>query len=228
MMLLRLVRIGMGLEEIADNGQVAGVTPAGRTPNVPIAAHGNAAMTPCFPVVQATMVTDPVEQAIEEINDQEDVQSTKEEIEHESGMHDAAEDLTLFPPSIVDLGMIEIASSSESESESSSSDSSSSEPLQKEPYSRPAYEELIPEGLSYYKHVKSQRVHCSETEASHTKCKLKLNNNYKLLGSVLTFKYPKCLRCFPNDPDRVRTREQAAEALDAAIERVREAKRRRT
>ena len=88
--------------------------------------------------------------------------------------------------------------------------------------------ELIPEGLSYHKHVKSQRVHCSETEASHTECKLKLNDNYKLLGCVLTFKYPKCLHCFPNDPDRVRTREQAAEALDAAIERVREAKRRRT
>ena len=41
-MLLRLIRIGMGLEDIADQGQISSVTPACRTPAPQLGVHGTA------------------------------------------------------------------------------------------------------------------------------------------------------------------------------------------
>ncbi|CAK9007730.1 unnamed protein product [Durusdinium trenchii] len=130
----------MGLEEIADRGNIAGVTPAVGTPGPGFGIHGCAARTPVLPVERVLPEADPVQDAVEVVQDHEDQLSVKEEM-------DIATD-------------IDSSSGSDSESSSTSSD-----------------------------------------------------------------EYPKRLRCFPNDPGRVRSREDAVEALDKALERVRKARR---
>lgn len=225
-MLLRLIRIGMGFEEIADQGQVASVTPAARTPGPQVGVHGMQARTPVLP--PALHVGNPVEQAIEACADEEDALSIKEEMETSTGLLAAAEELTLLSSDLVGKGLIEIDSSTGSDSSSSSSSSSIDVPLHCTAGKKPIYEEFVPPDLQYFKHCKSQRVHCANVDAPQTKCKLKLNSNYRVLGRVVNFKFPKCLHCFPKDPDRIRTRADAVAALDKALERVHEAKRNRS
>ena len=41
---------------------------------------------------------------------------------------------------------------------------------------------------------------------------------------MLTFRHPKCLRCFPNDPNRIRTRDQMVAARDQSLERLAKAR----
>ncbi|CAK9111458.1 unnamed protein product [Durusdinium trenchii] len=224
-MLLRLIRIGMGFEEIADQGQVASVTPAPRTPGPQVGVHGVQATTPVLPPRMQT--TDPVDQALESCNMQEDAISAKEELENATGLIEAAEELTLLSSDLVGRGLIEIDSSTGSDSSSDTSSSSVDTPLHCAAGKKALYEEFVPPGLQYYKHSKSQRVHCALAEASQTKCKQKLNANYRDLGRVMNFKFPKCLHCFPKDADRIRTRADAVAALDSALERVREAKKKR-
>ncbi|CAK8998152.1 Uncharacterized protein SCF082_LOCUS5511 [Durusdinium trenchii] len=201
MMLLRLIRIGMGLEEIADRGNIAGVTPAVGTPGPGFGIHGCAARTPVLPVEHVQAEADPVQDAVEGVQDHEDQLSIKEEMNIAT----------------------DIDSSSGSDSESSST--SSDEPLAETFEARAAYTEAVPEGLTFYKHVKSFRVHAVRNEQQVTVCKMKITGNFQELGRTLNFRYPKCLRCFPNDPGRVRSREDAVEALDKALERVRKARR---
>ncbi|CAK9014896.1 unnamed protein product [Durusdinium trenchii] len=191
----------MGLEEIADRGNIAGVTPAVGTPGPGFGIHGCAARTPVLPVERVLPEADPVQDAVEVVQDHEDQLSVKEEM-------DIATD-------------IDSSSGSDSESSSTSSD----EPLAETFETRAAYTEAVPEGLTFYKHVKSFRVHAVRNEQQVTVCKMKITENFQELGRTLNFRYPKCLRCFPNDPGRVRSREDAVEALDKALERVRKARR---
>ena len=223
-MLIRLIRMGMGFEEIADQGNIGTVTPAPGTPARPFQIHGTAAFTPVLLCRPATPAPDVIEQAIERVNENEEILSIKEEHDEVVETLDAAGDLSLFPPTVVGLGLIEISSSSGSDSESSST--SSEKETQGHLGSEPLYEEHVPEGVSYFKHVKSQRVHSADMDSSITKCKMKFNENFKLLDRVFHFKWPKCLRCFPSASGRIRTRDDAISALDAAIEWTRTTKRR--
>ena len=50
-------------------------------------------------------------------------------------------------------------------------------------------------------------------------CKGKLNSNYFAAPRVLSFKYPKCLKCFPHDGNRIVNREDAIRQLDDALSR---------
>ena len=213
----------MGLEEIADRGNIAGVTPAVGTPGPGFGIHGCAARTPVLPVERVLPEADPVQDAVEVVQDHEDQLSVKEEMDIATDVAASADSLSLFPESVVKLGLIEIDSSSGSDSESSST--SSDEPLAETFETRAAYTEAVPEGLTFYKHVKSFRVHAVRNEQQVTVCKMKITENFQELGRTLNFRYPKCLRCFPNDPGRVRSREDAVEALDKALERVRKARR---
>ena len=246
-MLLRLVRIGMSLDEIADGGGVAGVTPGPQTPAPLLGLHGMAMRTPVFPVAQHSVPAahsvgpkpcpfrdpqgtllehppepDPIEQAIEVVQEQEDLISMKEELENLGDAALSAGDLSLFPERIVGLGLVEIESSSGSSSSSSST--SSDEPLQDGLTEAPTFVEHVPEGVTFFKHVKSHRVHSVRTNQDLTACKLKVTRNFKALERIIYFKHPKCLRCFPKAPGRVRSREDAVAALDEALERVRRSK----
>ena len=109
---------------------------------------------------------------------QEDAISAKEELENAASLIEAAEELTLLSSDLVGRG-IEIDSSTGSDSSSDSSSSSVDTPLHCAAGKKALYEEFVPPGLQYYKHSKSQRVHCAVAEASQTKCKLKLNANYR-------------------------------------------------
>lgn len=97
----------MGLEEIGDQGPLAGVTPAVRTPALP---------------VQTQVVNQDLVDAIECVQ-QEDRTSAKEEIENEEAVINSVGELNLLDPSLVNCGLIEIYSSSGIDSESSSSES---------------------------------------------------------------------------------------------------------
>lgn len=221
-MLLRFVRIGMNLEEIAERGNIAGVTPGLQTPAPLFGIHGAGAVTPVFPVA-ASMQENPVEKAISLANEREDELSAKEELDDLAIAAASADSLSLFPGSIVGTGLIEIDSFSGSESESSSSDS---DELQDQPVGPvKVYEEVVPEGLTFYRHVRSQRVHSVKDHEDKTACRMPVNRNYKLLDRVLHFRYPKCLKCFPKAEGRIRSREEAVGALDQAIERARKLQR---
>ena len=220
-MLLRLIRIGMQFDDIAAGGNIAGVTPAMRTPHVNVGLRGAAVSTPVFPVSiveeRLPCTQDRVAEAIEQANAEEDLLSVKQEVDDLSNVAASASDLTLFPASLVQLGLIETESSSGSESSTSSTEGSDDEPLSKEP----VFVEHVPEGTTFFKHLKSQRVHSVEGQELKTVCKLSINDNYRQLDRVIHFKYPKCLRCFPAATGRIRSRSDAVEALDAAIERAR-------
>lgn len=214
-MLLRLIRIGMGFEEIIERGNIAGVTPGLATPAVPLAVHGMNVMTPVFPVVHTSLGEDAVDTAIGQVHELDDQDSAKQELDEEAEALASAGDLSLFPEQFVQQGLIEIESSLGSESDSSSSSIDALEEGLVGP--EPLYEEHVPEGWVYYKHIKSQRVHSVRVNGAHTSCKMK----FQALERVIQFKYPKCLRCFPEGLGRIRTREEAVEALDQAIARAR-------
>ncbi|CAK9030436.1 unnamed protein product [Durusdinium trenchii] len=76
---------------------------------------------------------DRVAEAIEQANAEEDLLSVKQEVDDLSNVAASASDLTLFPASLVPLGLIEIENSSGSESSTSSTEGSDDEPLNKEP-----------------------------------------------------------------------------------------------
>lgn len=113
------------------------------------------------------------------------------------------------------------APQSEEDSTSSDSDATQDHPVGPENL----YEEIVPEGWTYFKHLKSQRVHCVKDSEDRTLCKMAVNANYRELDRTLHFRYPKCLRCFPDTAGRIRTREDAVGALDQAIERARKSRR---
>ena len=218
-MLLRLVRIGMSLDDIADGGGVAGVTPGPQTPAPLLGLHDIATRTPVIPAVQRPPEADPIEQAIEVVQDQEDLVSMKEELENLGDAALSAGDLSLFPERIR-------AETNESSSGSSSSSSSTSsdEPLQDGLTEEPTFVEHVPEGITFFKHVKSHRVHSVQTNKEFTACKMKVTENFKALERIMYFKHPKCLRCFPKAPGSVRSREDVVAAFDEALEKVRKSK----
>ena len=111
-MLLRLIRIGMGLEEIAEHGTMAGVTPGVRTPGPQFGIHGAEAVTPVLPPRVLEPMENPVNEAVSIVSDQEEMRSTKDELEDCVAVANSAGELSLFPETVVQNGLIEIESSS--------------------------------------------------------------------------------------------------------------------
>ena len=112
-------------------------------------------------------------------------------------------------------GLIEIESSSgsSSETDSSSDDDSSSEHFQSA-VPHPAYTEHVPEGLDFVAHRKSMIMHKAKPGAEVTFCKTRLTGNFFVVERVFHFKYPKCMRCFTTDGNRLKTVEAVASHLD--------------
>ena len=161
--------------------------------------------------------------AVEDMQIVEDVQSIKEEAFDEGSLEKLAEDEHLLPLSNVISGCIEIDSSSGSDSDSSSShsDSSEREVAVERPRAPVAFSEDVPGDKDFYKHVKSMIVHSCALNSKISACKLTMNENYKLLDRRLHTKLPKCLRCFPKDNNRIRSLEGLTEALDMSLKRSR-------
>ena len=229
-LLLHRIRLGKSMEE----SEIFPMTPAAaglRTPglnpeaqegplrdkevrDVAIEALAHTSAVPVEPHLQG---------ALEAVQLNEDLVDAKEESFDQILLADAAERLSLFPVSLVSSGVVAIESSSGSSSSSSSSSSEDSDDLAFASSAAQAQRPLFctaAQGEVFYRHRKSGVVHRSAEHSQSTKCKAKLSQNFVLLGAELRVKLPRCLKCFPGDPDRVRTVEQMTGALDRALARV--------
>ncbi|CAK9072523.1 Uncharacterized protein SCF082_LOCUS35661 [Durusdinium trenchii] len=217
-MLLKSIRIGLNLEDIASQGTLLAATPGATTPRpnvftppLPVPARGDQVHKPAEEQV--------VEQAVELVNVEEENESIKEEIENITNLEAFACDLSLFGEEAVRQGAVPIDSSSGSDEESESSSSSSD--ILSSCRGKDSFREVAPAGSVYYKHVKTSRVHHVRVGKEATNCGKKLNENFKELEPVIYIRLPKCLICFPSAEGRVRTREDAIARFDAALKRAR-------
>lgn len=226
-MMLRRVRVGLGLEDenMRDFGVVSTPLPftpavfmqsgAPQTPELPVAAEGERLVSAAEAGGDTTATGHQVvDRAIEQVLETEELQSCKGELEELGDVEQAAEHLTLFSADLAASGAVEIESSSGSDSsssdESSSSDSDGPAPVRHEPQFR----EDVPANLDFYKHVKSGIVHACSRDDTVSKCKVKMSSNFKLQGRVLSQRLPKCIRCFPKDNNRIRNLDDLNNALD--------------
>ena len=214
-MLLHRVRIGLGLEEdpVAPNPFA---TPCTRTPRP--GTLGPQPTTPLPPVPVLDQPSHAVEAAIEAVNIAGDAESIKEEQHTLEQVEAAASSISLFDLEIVvlDTGAVELDSSSGSESDSTSSSSSGDEACvpQRDVH---AFVEVVPEGLTFYKHRKSAIMHKVKEGQKVAACGAQMSANFQQLAQRITVRWPKCLKCFPKDSNRIRNISQLTGALDIAL-----------
>ena len=99
---------------------------------------------------------------------------------------------------------MELDSSSGSESYSESSSSSDDDAVVKKPDIH-AYSELVPEGVEFYKHRKSAIVHEVKSGKNVASCGAQISANLQLMPRQISVRWPKCLKCFPKDKNRIRS-----------------------
>ena len=115
-------------------------------------------------------------------------------------------------------GVIELDSSSGSDSSSDTSSTSSDGPVVARPDLH-AFTGEVPEGMNFYRHRKSSIMHRVKCDGRIAACGAVMSANFVKLPRVLTVRWPKCLKCFPEDPGRIRSIDQMTDALDAALQR---------
>lgn len=223
-MLLRRLRIGLGFED--DNMREMGVvstpvpmTPAGLiTPVInqpkPVVSIGD---TP-GPTIKEVM-----DSAIQCMNEVEELESVKHELDDLSGVAESAGEIALFDLSHVTNGVIQLDSSSGSSSDDTTSSEESEQEIADNSIIRdfPHFEEAVPEGFDFYRYVKSCIVHSCKAGSRISKCKVQMSEKFRLLDRTMRVKFPKCLRCFPKDHNRLRSIEDLTTAVDQATKRVR-------
>lgn len=117
-------------------------------------------------------------------------------------------------------GAIAIDSSSGSDSSSSSESSSDEESPWAQERFEVQFSETTPDGFEFFKHKKSLILHSRKLGSDVFACKAKVSPNFQVLPRVIRFKYPKCLKCFPKDPHRIRNLEGLNTALEGALKRA--------
>ena len=224
-MMLRRVRIGLGVEEEAMQSMGIPNTPV---PFTPSCMPQTPAIIPRTAIAQQIVEARddgpqdaPLNAAVEGMNVLEDVASVKDEIIDEQAAAEAAGDISTLPLELVASGAIEIDSSSGSDSSysSDSSDSDSSQHLVETPSI--AFEEHVPESKDYYRHVKSGILHSCLLGAKTSACSAAMSSNFKSVSRTFHVRYPKCMKCFPKEHNRIRSRDELISALDAAQKRSR-------
>ena len=221
-LILRRVRGGLSIEDETMREYGVVTTPAPFTPGV--AARTPVVVPPVVPVhgrtdAGADVDKSAVDQAVETAVALEELQSVKEEELNQLEVENAATDLT-FPIELVAAGVVEIESSSGSSSDSDTSESysTSSEPVAQA--EGPQVVELIPEGIDFFRHVKSGLVHSCKAGEQVSSCKIQLGANFKKLSRRIFVVHPKCIRCFPRNNNRIRTLEQMTGNLDAFLKKA--------
>ena len=157
--------------------------------------------------------------ALDDMQGLEDWQQVKNEEFDLNSIEQHADSLTLFDAEVTANGLVEICSSSGSSSDDSSSTSSSEDEVPLPPPKIASFTETVPEGMDYYKHQKSGIVHSTVHRGEVTKCKIKINERYKMLDRVYHVRYPKCIRCFPQNNNRLRSVGDLAKAFDDIAKR---------
>ena len=145
----------------------------------------------------------------------------KDEPEFADACVAASVELHPFGGDMHELGLVQIDSSSGSDSGSGSStdsDSSTGEHVANS-VPRPACTEHVPDELSYHVHKKSHILHKCKRGELTTLCKTKLNRNFSECDRVIYFKYPKCMRCFVTDNNRIKSQDDLLAHFDAASKR---------
>ena len=163
-----------------------------------------------------------LDRALEDVNVLEEEEQVKEELIGDEQAADAADQISLFNVQLVNQGVVQIESSSGSESDSSyeSSSSSTDEPVVRAPEAV-SFSESAPDGFKFFKHKKSAIMHKVKLGCNATACGVLLTSLQEM-PEVITVRWPKCLRCFPKDPNRLRTLDDLNEALGSALKRARE------
>lgn len=156
----------------------------------------------------------------------EEVASVKDEIIDEQAAQEAATLLSDFPLSLVCAGAIQIDSSSGSESSDNSTDSSDSDSSQALAASsavmpRVEFSEQVPEDKDYYRHAKSGILHSCKLGSKVSSCNVTMGQNFKIVSRTFHVKFPKCMKCFSKNHNRIRTIEGMVSALDSSLKRVR-------
>ena len=223
-LVLRRVRAGLNIEDEAMKEYGIISTPA---PFTPVAA----AMTPMAPVPvalpqsvgprQETVDKEAVDNAVSSALQLEELQSVKEEDLDQSTLEQAAAELTLFPIEVVAAGVVEIESSSGSDSSTTSTESETSSSEEVVQAQGPQVVEFVPEGVDFYRHVKSGLVHSCKIGESVASCIIQLGANFKKLARKIHVVHPKFIRCFPRNNNRIRSMEQMTDSLDAYLKRSR-------
>ena len=115
---------------------------------------------------------------------------------------------------------IESSSGSDSESSYDSSSSSTDEPVVRAPEAI-SFSERAPEGFKFFKNKKTAIMHKVKLGCNATACGVLLTSLQEM-PEVITVRWPKCLRCFPKDANRLRTLDDLNNALGSALKRARE------
>ena len=209
-MLLKKIRVG--LDPRSDKEPLHEITAAFDS------GHRSVVRTP---MVEAHAPSTPMP-AAEPSREQQDAPT---ECKVETSLHDlcmiASSETAPFGDVVRDQGLIAIDSSSGSDStDSSSDDDDSSDEHFSNAMPIPVYSEKVPEGYSFHVHKKSKIMHRARSGAQNTVCKTKLNENYTETAREINFKYPKCMRCFVRDHNRLTT-------VDAVVDALRDSAKRR-
>ena len=223
-LVLRRVRAGLNIEDEAmkEYGIISTPAPftlvaAARTPMAPVPVALPQSVGP----QQETVDKEAVDNAVSSALQLEELQSVKEEDLDQSTLEQAAAELTLFPIEVVAAGVVEIESSSGSDSSTTSTGSETSSSEEVVQAQGPQVVEFVPEGVDFYRHVKSGIVHSCKIGESVAGCKIQLGVNFKKLTRKIHMVHPKCIRCFPRNNNRIRSMEQMTDSLDAYLKRSR-------
>ena len=222
-MLLRRLRVGLGFED--ENMREFGIagTPAVATPGGLFTPGLSKPALPLpEPVVAPAGDKQALEDSLDTMNELEDLQSVKQEYEDLDGAAEAAGELTLFSEELMKAGVVQLDSSSGSSSDESSTSDSSEQELENGSIIKdfPEYSETVPDGCDFHRHVKSCIVHCCSKGSLVTNCKLKISDKYGKLDRVFRVKFPKCLKCFPKNHNRLRSIGELTSAVDGAVKRA--------
>lgn len=213
--LLKRIRLGKdsSSKEAEKNVELTATFDSGhhsvvRTPNLNVTAP----VTPCGPEV-----SQPSCGVVEANGDvvKDDIDLETQCLQEVPKIED---DFVLMPWS----GLVQIDSSSGSESDLSgdSSDSGSSAEHFANSLPENVYTETVPATLDYYFHKKSKIMHKSRVGGNIFHCKTRANNNFILLQRTFHFKYPRCMRCFHDDHNRITSAEKAVSFFDRASKRA--------
>ena len=223
-MLLHRIRVGLGIDDEFGPQEDYHRLAAGMTPKpcgVPATprAQPESSEQPEFSKSHELELTIE-EKAVDEMLAIHDFSEVKEEQDLINSCEGQAEQISLFGAKLAGLGLIEIDSSSGSDSsDDSSTDTDGEEAAVRLRAS--GYKETVPDGFEFWKHRKSSIVHKVRSGSSTAACKVNLGQNFTKLPMEITFKFPKCLRCFPSDPDRIRSVHDLTAAIDGAVKRRR-------
>ena len=223
-MLLRRLRIGLGFEddvmrEMGISGTPVPFTPMGLKTPAPDVPELQVVATDCHAAPGASVL----DSALHEMNELEELQSVKQEVDDLSAVANSAGELTLFDEKYARSGVIELDSSSGSSSDDSTSSDGSDQQLAERSIIKdyPKFEEHVPDGFDFYRHNKSCIIHKCSVGLQVSNCKLQMSDKYKLLERTFHVKFPKCLKCFPKDHNRLRCVEDMTSAIDRAAKKAR-------